>query len=240
MTFEHPAVFEQNEYWRAWLYNDATDEISVYFFLGTDTSVTTYSVGLSAGTYYLRITGGDYYSDNSHRFSSETYIFKVNFTETEYAERENNDSFATATAAKLRKTYSGSINDSADVDYYKLSLSKAGTITIKFTTPNLEKNEEYWVVKIYDKDNKELDSFSVTGTETETLLGGYSYPAGEYYIRVTGGAFGRYGSNRFSTKPMGLISPTSIWCMYTTGKKRLLRPARSAGLSGFTAPAAKA
>jgi len=60
INFKHENLFDSAEYWTATLYNSNTEEISYYSFSGTDTSVNTYKVGIDAGTYYLKIRGGNW------------------------------------------------------------------------------------------------------------------------------------------------------------------------------------
>ena len=143
-TFEHPAVLDQSDYWRLWIFDDKTEEVYYQAFNGTDTSTTTCTVGLPAGTFYLKITGCDERWDGYwKRYSNETYSFKVNYTETAYAEREFNESYDTATEVQTDRFYSGSINDGYDYDYYKFTLEKAGTVSVTFQHPALVSAKDY-------------------------------------------------------------------------------------------------
>ncbi|MGG0739648.1 pre-peptidase C-terminal domain-containing protein [Niallia taxi] len=126
-------------------------------------------VGLPAGTYYIAI-------ENS---SATTYEFSVNFTQSDYYEKEWNDSFRQASQIELNKTYKGLMQGSYDKDFYKFTLSTAGNV--KFVLDNEDESKS---ITIYDKDGEEFTSFySKEGYEGDSSIN-MGLPAGSYYLRV--------------------------------------------------------
>ena len=208
VTFTRPNLGDSQEYWTAFIYNSKAEEVCFYSFDGISTSTSSYLIGLAAGTYYIRFAGGRL-SDSSdraesYRFSTQTYSFCLNYTKTGYCENENNETIATATAIEVNKTITGSINDRYDKDYFKFTLSSAGTVNIKFTRPNLGDSQEYWTAFIYNSKAEEVCFYSFDGISTSTSSYLIGLAAGTYYIRFAGGRLSdssdRAESYRFSTQ----------------------------------------
>ena len=200
LSFEHPVVFEQEEYWTAIIYDSSTNEICEFSFIGTDANTTSYMVGLPAGTFYLRIVGGSYSYGYSHRYSTEDYTFEVVYTQTDYVEKENNETFATATDIALNQSYTASINDEDDNDYYKFTLSKAGTVALKFDRKMLTDANEYWVAWLYNDQTEEICVYSFDGVSTSSTTYMVGLPAGTFYLRIVGGSYSYGYSHRYSTE----------------------------------------
>ncbi len=198
INFQHQNLLDNQEYWIAELYDTNTQEISSWSFWGTDTSINACKIGLSSGTYYLRIIGGDFRYDYSHRFDTCDYKFQVKFFETNYSEKELNDDFKNATTIKLNKSYTGTINDSRDNDYYRITLSKKMTITLTFANKKVVDNNEYYVFKVYDNSTNELSSTPIYGAKSTTKIN-MTLATGTYYIRIIGGDFRYDCSHRFKT-----------------------------------------
>ncbi len=200
INFKHENLFDSDEYWVATLYNSNTEEISSFSFSGTDTNVDTYKVGLGSGTYYLEIHGGNWWSNNtSHCFSETTYTFNLKYTKSAYWEKENNEEFKTASKISLNKSYNGSVNDDADIDYYKFTLSSAGRVYINFKHENLYDSAEYWTATLYNSSTEEISYYSFLGTDTSVNTYKVGLAAGTYYLEIHGGNWwSNNTSHRFS------------------------------------------
>ena len=98
---------------------------------------------------------------------------------------ESNDSAATANSVKNGKTYYGSISSSSDKDYYKIKMSKAGYLQLKFGHKNNQSTASCYNVVLYNKDNSEIYKFTSTGTETSFTSCKLGLAAGEYYVCVS-------------------------------------------------------
>ena len=199
LSFEQKDLADAQEYWSAVLYDDSCNEICAYSFQGTGTSVKTYNIGLPAGTYYINVTGGDFYYSYAHRYTTDTYTFTVNYTATEYCENENNETFSEATAMVTNQSYQASINDAYDQDYYKFTLTSSGIIDLTFNHKNLADSQEYWMAVLYDDSHSEICAYSFQGTDASAKTYSIGLPAGTYYINVTGGDFYYSYAHRYTT-----------------------------------------
>ncbi|WP_078378869.1 cell wall-binding repeat-containing protein [Sutcliffiella halmapala] len=139
----------------------------------------TVDVGLPAGTYYIKI------NTSNNNTVHQQYSFEASFIESEFYEKEFNNSTGTATTIAVNKKYQGSIqNRYDDLDYYKFKLEKAGNIQIKA----LNKPNTLWRYILYNANGQEIKNFStntssVSNSETNIPVG---LPSGEYYLRVSG------------------------------------------------------
>ena len=140
---------------------------------------------ISNGTYYVRIAGG------YHAPIGTEYRLSSNFTSTALAEKELNDSYSSATPINLGSTYSATINNYEDQDFYKVVASSAGKLYLSFDHDYVD-NGTSWIIKIYQYANNsytELSSAEIGAKES----GNYSLPFvgtianGTYYVRIAGG-----------------------------------------------------
>ena len=142
------------------LKEDGKTVIMNFVFKAKTKSMTSPSLGLAAGDYYLHVE--DYSGWNPN-----TYTFSINFNKNAYWEKETNDGWATATnIKKLNTKYYGSSHESIDrstwrdEDYYKFKLNKKDTISI---TLGHAISTYSWEIKIYDKNKKEVFSDYIDG-----------------------------------------------------------------------------
>lgn len=147
------------------------------------------SVGLPAGTYYIQVYGQDSLMDHVQ------YELNVGFIEGEVFEKEPNNNKEMATSLQLNNTYYGHStmrNGYADNDYYKVTLEKAGQLTL-----SMKNNKDYsWRFMLESADNiRLLDSDTEKGIQVidqNKLSTAYSVglSPGTYYIQVYGQANG--------------------------------------------------
>lgn len=188
IQFQHNYIDSSSTYWRLYFYNADEEQLSGYDYEGnTGDAVTSDCIGIPAGTYYIKVD--DYY------FSSFTYQFQVNFTASDAWETEFNHSFYTADPIKQGKTYTGTIMNGNDVDYYKITLKKQSTISYSFQHPFIDSTEAYWKTGLYDADGNYIIGYDQKGNTGKKLKGeGKTLKAGTYYLKVS-------SSNRHSAQP---------------------------------------
>ena len=198
VTFTRKNLVDKNEYWGIEIYNEKAEQICYYSIDGLSASSTTYTIGLDRGTYYIRIHGGDFPSNYSYRFVTDTYTFCVNF-KTANCEHELNEKPADATSIAPNTSYVGSINRPQDLDYYKVMLSQAGILDLTFNRKNLENADEYWQIIIYNDQAKQLCSFSIHGLTKSSTFHTNRLGRGTYYIKISGGDLSSNYSYRYVT-----------------------------------------
>ncbi|WP_158587441.1 fibronectin type III domain-containing protein [Neobacillus notoginsengisoli] len=136
-------------------------------------------VGLPAGTYYLKI------KDAGYNTSDKEYQFKVNFTSSEFYEKEFNNSLAAANQIILNKTYKGVIADSSDEDFYKVQLSASGNVKLAIK----QKPGSSWNGYILHSNGGVLEYVSTDSGSfaTGNKVSEVGLAAGTYYIKIVNG-----------------------------------------------------
>ena len=166
---------------------DQYTEVYTTKIRGGDTSISTPNLGLPKGEYYIKIAGtgnttGTLLSGTSYPVNYDVCIIAKTASDREV---ESNDSAATANTVKNGKTYYGSTSSSSDKDYYKIKMSKAGYLQIKFGHKNSQSTASCYNVVLYNKDNSEIYKFTNTGTETSYTSCKLGLDVGEYYVCVS-------------------------------------------------------
>lgn len=166
---------------------DQYTEVYTTKIRGGDTSISTPNLGLPKGEYYIKIAGtgnttGTLLSGTSYPVNYDVCIKVKTASDREV---ESNDSAATANTVKNGKTYYGNTSSSSDKDYYKIKMSKAGYLQIKFGHKNSQSTASCYNVVLYNKDNSEIYKFTNTGTETSYTSCKLGLDAGEYYVCVS-------------------------------------------------------
>lgn len=133
------------------------------------------AVGLPAGTYYIKI-------ENYSGAIGVNYEFKVQYTQSNYYEKEFNDSLTAANAIELNKFYAGMLRRYDDKDFYKFTLTKPGNIKLLIgNQPDVT-----WYGHIQDTKGNVYDYMY---TDDSEMVKGYStaevgLPAGTYYVKI--------------------------------------------------------
>lgn len=181
VDFTHELFESGSVYWNIQLY----DSTGIDFINGIDSKYTVYgkknlttpSIGVPAGTYYIKIFR------SSH--SSIDYCVKVNFTATSDWESENNGSKENADDIKLNKMYGGAIMASGDVDWYKFDVGENSEIAVSFSHNAYDSNSVFWIVDVMDSSGvKSLYSYNVRGSEANFSSEYITFSPGIYYIKV--------------------------------------------------------
>ena len=125
---------------------------------------------------------------------------------------ESNDSFGTAYGPLYpQSSYQGKICSPVDVDYFKITVTGPGIISITQSVP-LGKDYDLF---LYDA-SQSLVAFSGLGTGGAETITYFANTAGTYYIQVVGYA-GSYDENQVYTlsyiwQPMATATPTTPDC----------------------------
>lgn len=188
LDFRHPNIYEKDTYWNVQLVNAKTNKIYELNSAGTKTKNTTAAIGVSAGTYYVRIAGG-----GSSRFSDRDYKIRVIYKPTsswekEYTNKTNkfNNSMQTANTLTRGKWMNGIISSEDDVDYMKVTIPYRKTVQIKFKHTYQPRRAKWWKVSVYNSRTTEIYSFYSRGVD-ESLTKRLLLNRGTYFIKVSKG-----------------------------------------------------
>lgn len=217
INFTHEVIESDNPYWTVTIY-DSTDysgyegdlkDLVSYDVPGNKTSVDSVLLGLSAGTYYLKVTeySGSYYSYHNDM----QYNLTLNFEPTDYCEKEINDSANKANQIEQGVMYKGALSSSYDYDWFKFDMASNGGCQVRFEHDLIESDNPYWTIEVYDASNYTgyegdldlIDSIKIEGNAKETEITNLVLPAGTNYIKVAyySGSYYSY----YSSTPYGIV-----------------------------------
>ncbi len=179
LSFNHAYLETGENRWSAYIYDSNQNELDYYSYVGKETSFKGENIGVSPGTYYIRIKS--YYS---YTHSSVDYNFKLNYTVSNAWEAEFNETYSTANMIDPNTIVYGSLRSSYDNDWYKVTVPKKGYISLSFNHAYLETGENRWSAYIYDSNQNELDYYSYVGKETSFKGGNIGVSAGTYYVKI--------------------------------------------------------
>lgn len=154
---------------------DLSNELYTLKVKGEDTSISTPSIGVKKGTYYIKVSSVVYTNHN--------YRIKVSATASSYCEKEPNDSVSQATAIKSGKQYTGSIRSTDDVDYYKINMKKTGYMTISLKHSDTSESSIYKLY-LYNKNRDEMFSTVIKGNQNNFQTSKIGLPKGNYYVMI--------------------------------------------------------
>lgn len=182
LNFRNPLQKNSDTYWKMYLYNPDYDEICVTNISGANTSTNSTLIGVTAGTYYIKVNSVGY----SYASSTDIYSIIVNFTSSEVWEKEFNENFVDSTPMQTGQTYYGTTRDghNYEKDYYSFSLAQNGCIKINFSNPLQENSKDYWKIYVYNSQYQGLYSQMITGNQAITTLPVIGIPAGKYYLKI--------------------------------------------------------
>lgn len=194
-----------SDYWNITLYNgeDSGNAIQSFAAYGNKLNYYPNAVGLSAGTYYVKIAAGDYYSSNIG------YTLTAKVTPGADFESEGNDTLKTADELPFDTEFSGGIQNSSDVDYYKFTLEdhKAVELNFAISEPVTEAtSRDYWIIDLCTGEGNIMRTFTIDGTKTNYSLTTQGLDAGTFYLRVKPDDY--YYSGRIYTLTANLLNGT--------------------------------
>ena len=141
-------------------------------------------VGAQQGCkYYIKVKG--YYGDAVNK----KYTIKTTFTRSEQYEKEENNSYSSATEMGMNSTYTGTLNNKSDVDIYRIISSGDGKIALTFEHTYAE-DSSGWNVIIYRYANGEYQELSneiIEQKDSEVYQLPYigAVSNGVYYVKIT-------------------------------------------------------
>ena len=157
-----------------------------------------HTVDLLPGTYYVKVCGYAYHNPDDYwgtvGSSTGNYSLKFAFSSSGSDETESNDSIAAANPVSSGVKVRGHIAVNDRYDFYKIAATAENKIRLDFTSQML-----YYSLYLYDANGNqvwydeynELDQYASTRTDTYQL----AYPAGTYYLKVTGYKYGTSGKS---------------------------------------------
>lgn len=121
---------------------------------------------------------------NDEKPTNVLYNLRVDVTETDKWEKEDNDSTDTATSILLNETLTGNARVASDDDWYKFSLSKKSKIKIDFHIPDVNDVKKGWATKIYNP-NMEMLQESEKLNSVNSDIEEIELEKGTYFVEVS-------------------------------------------------------
>ncbi len=150
---------------------------------GIVTAYESVNMPMKAGNYYVLVKAKSNWSD---RWAPAGCMYHITaaFTKNDAWESEGNDTWQEATLISENRTYFGNMHHDDDSDWYKVNVTKAGTMQLSMkqgSDVSSEQVKKGWEVSLYDENRKLLKRCTCTD---ELLSSEYPFPKGEYYINV--------------------------------------------------------
>lgn len=201
ISFNHKNLYEEHAYWNADVYDSCSKKIDNYAFLGNKEKTVTHKLGLSAGTYFLKVEGSYYVNlwNNHGVYDDSIYTFSVNYTSSSLWEKENNNSFDDSNEIIIGKSVYGNLKDVWDCDYFSFEVDSTDVYRLSFGHGVINNNadSEYYEIRIYDKYGTEKYYLSSKGRD-ESLNNDIILNKGKFFVRIGGGY--SYGGHLCSQK----------------------------------------
>lgn len=166
---------------------------NTYFWMyEEDENENVYKIGDSfQNTAYLRLGSGNYYiKESPSRFEEEIEYnldFDIKYESADAYEHEPNNVRSQANVKASNVWYTGNINTSGDIDWFKYDIQKKSYLALELKVPR-QLNAGAVKISLYDKDANLLESISSTSNpyiKTDDKL----YDKGTYYVRIEGSPF---------------------------------------------------
>ena len=221
IQLKHENLYEKDVYYTVEvLAGDLETVIQTFDSTGTDASLTGASLGLTKGTYYVKVYAR---KDCSHKYSDKPYSMMVKFKrsdswEIEYdaEKKKGNDSQGTATAMKIGTFSYGTIASDKDVDFFKVTVKKNGYLNMNFRHPNIYEKDVYWNVKLMNGKVEQMFELNSAGTKKSQYSAKIGVTPGTYFVRVAAGSYSKYNSKDYRVKVN--FTPSSAWEKEYTSK----------------------
>ncbi len=199
LDFKHELVQSTSTHWHMELFMG--DAVTYYgnsehaWQIKGNSDLSTCSLGVKAGIYYLKITcGRPYYWGTSE----VDYNVTVNYTEDSDWEKENNATAQAANEIQLNSSVRGTSYTTGDWDWYKITVEEEGIISLSFEHEILSDTSTKWMLEIY-----EFDAVTLYGDSSSWSIKGHlnfnspqiGIGQGTYYIKVIGGRPYYWGSS---------------------------------------------
>lgn len=208
INFANPMQNSSNSYWRVVLYNWEYKELLTEEIYGNKSITDLTSMGIPAGTYYVKVESTSY----SKACSLDVYSLCINYTMSDAWEKELNDEFISASALTTNTPYYGTTKAGYgdEKDYYFVELEESGSMTVNFSNPLQKDTSEYWQVYLYDDEYTQIYGKNISGNVASTNLPATGLDAGRYYILVTSTVYGRAMSKDVYTLTLDFTA-SNVW-----------------------------
>lgn len=144
------------------------------------------SIGLSVGTYYVRVDDADLYHN------SDTYEVSYAFTPSTGWERENNNTFELATPLAADVPISGTLADvetDFDTDWYVITVNTAGQALLNLSHESTGGVNDIFRIALFDADLQQVGETVTSYENTDSVSEKYTVTPGKYYIKITAGKY---------------------------------------------------
>ena len=204
VDFSHDDINSSKSYWSMWIYKsdgvtsvDGIKTTSPMMYISGNETEASRQVGLSGGTYYVKISSGSSYTYNQTKYtyhSNAAYTLKVSFNKNGFTELEPNQNAENATPVKYNETYVGALTRSSDEDWYSLELLQDGYITVSLENKTKAESasvmlricygSRYTDINGYDKNNGADSRYWEIKANESGTTSQIGLRAGTYYIWV--------------------------------------------------------
>ena len=178
-TFTHGAMNMTSVGWQVYLYDENLNQLSFNNAALSENSVTGEEVGLKKGIYFLCVRGRVH--------TPQDYRVRVDCTHADLYEQESNDILEAATPLTVGQGYSGMMNNRSqgiDYDYYRLTLSKAGALSLSFRHAASEDEKDGWNITLLNQSGDVIYNDVSNWNDSVVLSPEMGVSAGTYYVRI--------------------------------------------------------
>ena len=209
VNFQNPSQKDSEGYWSVYLYDKEYKELAYAEIKGNIKNTSLPQIGVSKGTYYIKIDSTWY----SEAASTDKYTVKAKFTKSNYWEEEFNDNFVSATKMNLNTLYYGTTRKGYrdEADYYKFNTNTKGNWVIGISTPNLKNSDNYWSAYLYDSSYNEIAKVDISGNIKYHIIKA-TLKKGTYYLKIDSTWYSKAASTeRYGVKvyKYGILKPIS-------------------------------
>ncbi|NLA77313.1 MAG: hypothetical protein GX851_05735, partial [Clostridiales bacterium] len=180
LTFAHENLTtERMVGWKIAVYDSSFNEIAEVDSGWTATSVSTGSLGLAKGYYYICVS--------SMVYSGTDYTLTLTAAPLADWEKEINDTVLQANTLPTPGFVTGTLSprdEGFDKDYYKITVADDGCFTIKFRHENLGEVKGGWNIVLMDKNSVPIHKMISYWNVAEIASPKIGLPAGTYYVRI--------------------------------------------------------
>jgi len=174
ISFSYAGRNDNNYYYILALADEETHALYSAGIKGNESEVTSPSVYLAAGDYYIQIRS------DKHSWPGAYRLF-VKYDEDALSEREFNGTMEDATDIVLNTQVSGSFVSKGDIDWFKFSLPADGVVRLSLSFNPLETSGKAYTMTLSDGKSP-LQVTDFTGKESNKRVPPYVLPAGTYYV----------------------------------------------------------
>lgn len=187
VSFEHTLFQSGSNFWRIYLYDSSgsktIDDTGGYFTSYGSANAISSNYGISAGTYYVRIT-----KVSATFYRNSDYTVTINFTPRDNYETENNNAKERADSVIIGKEYTGALTTNGDEDWFQYIPPTDGTSYISLLHERANGGSNFWRIYIYDSEGSSVGGSSsgigVSGTSPCTT-NKFNVNNEIYYIKIT-------------------------------------------------------